>query len=366
MATGRPVAIFRDTDPTREKADATMTKTVYFNHGFSLRNAFGMIRAGSGGRVVIAASSKHGRLTPMVASCDLPLDEPEFDPSTDPDEYVGGLLANCLAAEADLFVPQRGLREVAVRIRLFEKAGIEVSLPADLETLDVIDDKLLFTRRIEGMGLPIATTTLATTGAELLQAVRALEDAGQRAIVKPPVGVFGSGFWIIDDIGVPYRMLSDESRRMPSAAIAYALDEAVTRGLEPRTLVCEMLPGTETSVDAVCQDGRTIAAVGRSKSRSNQLLSVEGPCVDLAREVIARFGLSGLVNVQMKERADGTQALLEINPRMSGGCMYTGVAGVNLPWISVALPLGLMEESEVPTPVGGALVAGVTEVMEIS
>lgn len=342
-----------------------MTKTVYFNHGFSLRNAFGMIRRGSGGSVLIAASSKHGRQTPMVASCDLPLDEPDFDPALNPDEYVAGLLANCIAAKVDLFVPQRGLREVASRMDMFQSAGIAMSLPADLETLDVIDDKLLFTARIEELGLPIARTTLATTGAELIQAVQALEDDGLRACVKPPVGVFGSGFWIIDDVGAPYRMLSDESRRMPSAAIAYALDDAGARGLDPKTMVCELLPGVETSVDAVCENGRTVAAVARSKNRNSQLLSVEGPCLDLAREVIRLFDLSGLVNVQMKERADGSQALLEINPRMSGGCMYTGVAGVNLPWISVALPLGMIRESDVPTAVGGALVAGVTEVMVI-
>lgn len=110
-----------------------------------------------------------------------------------------------------------------------------------------------------------------------------------------------------------------------------------------------------------------LTAIARKKRGSTQELHIEGEAIDLATRTIKAFNLHGLVNVQMKERhSDGSLALLEVNPRMSGGCIYTTFAGVNLPYLAVALELGLIANSDLPQPIGGQIVAATPDAIRLN
>ena len=170
------------------------------------------------------------------------------------------------------------------------------------------------------------------------------------------------GFWQIAPEISPFETLmkADEHQIAPAmirGALASARDPI-------RLLVLEYLPGTEWSLDCVCRDGRLIVGVARRKLGRAQRLEIDGPIFAIARHAIASFGLSGLINLQFKAASvddDSDVRLLEINPRMSGGCLYTRYSGVNLPWWHVALELGLGSEDAIPAPAGGALVAAVAD-----
>jgi hypothetical protein len=197
-------------------------------------------------------------------------------------------------------------------------------------------------------------------------AVAALATQGLAPCVKPPVGVFGAGFWRLDERrGLFEQLMDPDARRIGASVFRQALAEAPPGGA--RLLVLQHLPGDEWSVDCLCDAGRLIAAVARRKSRAHQQLETAGPAIDLARATIATFRLSGLVNVQSKAGTAGGDDphLLEVNPRMSGGCLYTAFSDVNLPWWQVALALGLADERDIPAPssptvapIGDAAVVG--------
>jgi hypothetical protein len=183
-----------------------------------------------------------------------------------------------------------------------------------------------------------------------------LEERGLGACIKPPCGVFGTGYWHLDPTAkLMSSLMQTERRRIAPDVVRAAITDARSVSL----LVSEYLPGTEWSVDCVCRDGRTIVAVARRKLGRAQLLETQGPPIDLAARAVAAFRLSGLINVQCRAAGmdDDDIRLLEINPRMSGGCLYTRFSGVNLPWWHVALELGLAAEADLPTPIAGALVA---------
>ena len=334
-----------------------MTPLVHLNAGHSLRNPIRMMREAADGRFRVSSSHLRGH-SAANAEADLSLREPRIDPDADPKGFAADMLGVCLEAGVDLLIPQRGVIAIADAAAAFRNAGIDVMTAGDGDTMRILDDKWEFTVEAARAGLPIAITRHASDLSSFDEHVAEIRDMGLDACIKPPIGVFGAGYWRLDDSRPLFRQIMDpDARRLSTDVARMAMESAAA---EDRVLVCEHLPGDEWSVDAVCQDGRTIIAVARVKQGPVQTLHVDGPAMEIARATIALFGLSGIVNVQMKERRDGTPALLEVNARMSGGCMLTAFSGVNLPYTAVGLRLGIIgSEGDIPQPIGGAKVSSI-------
>ena len=156
-------------------------------------------------------------------------------------------------------------------------------------------------------------------------------------IVKPTQGVGGDGvrFLTRTDLGLD-ALLGPVGPLLAASAMRQALAEAERI---PPILVMPYLDGPETSVDVLASSGRTLAAVPRCKIGRRRLIGGDPVLPRLAAEMVARFELDGLVNVQFRS-FQGRPALLEINTRPSGGLYQTAFAGVNLPWAAVQVALG--------------------------
>ncbi len=336
--------------------------SIWFNQGYSsTRDAIVMIRAGAEGRVRLVASHVDPGAAVLEAA-DTGFAEPVFSRDRD-DAYVDWCLGVCAERAIDLFVPQSRRGAVAARIAEFAAIGTRVSVAAPAETLALIDDKARFFQAATAIGIPMPWTREVGDVAGFDAAMTALADAGLAACIKPPHGVFGAGFWRLDRQTTLFDTLMDAEAHVIAPDIVRNAIAAATAPL--RLLVLECLPGTEWSIDCVCDGGALLVGVARRKDERTQLLEVEGPIFDIARTVIAAFKLSGLINVQLKADAAGSPRLLEINTRMSGGCSYTTHSGVNLPWWHVATALGLATADDIPTPVGGAVVAPVAASVRI-
>ncbi|QHT56794.1 ATP-grasp domain-containing protein [Cellulomonas sp. H30R-01] len=116
---------------------------------------------------------------------------------------------------------------------------------------------------------------------------------------------------------------------------------------EEDLLVQEMLPGDEYSVDVLAgPDGQVIAAVPRARLRVDSGVAVAGvtvrddELVATASAVARAVGLTSVANVQLKRDADGTPALLEVNPRFPGAMPLTIAAGVDMPSLTLDAVLG--------------------------
>lgn len=334
--------------------------TVWFNQGYSnLRDALVMIRAEARGRVRLLASHRDP-WAPVLAAADLGFVEPPFEREQPEGEaaYVDWCLSVCREHGVDLFVPQAARVTLARRAAAFTAVGTRLSLASNADGLELLDEKGRFYEAARQAGFPTPRVYEVTTVDGFDRALAALADAGMEPCVKPPVGVFGAGFWRLDEsLNLFQQLMTPDQRRLNAATVRRALAEAPAG--TARLLVMQLLPGAEWSVDCVAKDGATLAAVSRKKQRAHQEIETAGPVVELARAAIAHFKLSGLLNVQIKAagEGEGDPHLLEINPRMSGGCLYTAFSGVNLPWLHVASELNLPSK---PTPAGRpALVAAV-------
>ncbi|MFS0735855.1 ATP-grasp domain-containing protein [Sphingomonas sp. 1P06PA] len=318
-----------------------------------------MVRDGAGGRVRLLASHRDPA-APVLAAADEAFAEPDLDRRADPDGYAGWCIDQCAARGIDLFVAQNGRFDLADRAADFARVGTRLAVPADRATLELIEDKGRFHAAATDHGLPTPWTREIHDAPSFDAALAEAAALGHEPCVKPPHGVFAAGFWRLDP-AVPLfaTLMNPDAHRIAPAALRAAIADAP----DPvRLLVLQHLPGAEWSVDLVADAGTTLVAVARRKLARAQRLEADGPAIDIARDAVRAFGLSGLVNVQLKAATadDRDPRILEINTRMSGACRYTEHAGVNLPWIQIGTLLGLVDRAAIPHPTGGALVAPVT------
>jgi carbamoyl-phosphate synthase large subunit len=115
----------------------------------------------------------------------------------------------------------------------------------------------------------------------------------------------------------------------------------------------EFLPGREYTID-VLSDLEKIAliAVPRIRIQTRGGISTKGriildPEIELTcRQMAECIGIKGPCCMQMKESADGMLKLVEINPRMGGGTIFTTLAGANFPKMLV----DMVEGNEISIP----------------
>lgn len=343
-------------------------KTIWFNEGYSsIRDAVLMIQAARGPGLRVVASHRDAS-APVLAAADTAFVEPPIARGEDGDMTAYGdyCLRQCAEHGIDLFVAQRGLGKLAARADEFAAIGTRLAATATGEILALIDDKARFYDAALAAGIAMPWTREVNDAAAFDAACAELAGRGLDACVKPPHGVFGAGFWrLVPDQPLFATLMNADSHRIAPTAIRQAIASAPEA---LRLLVLEYLPGAEWSLDCLCRDGRMIAGVARRKLGRAQRLETDGPLFGIARQAVAAFHLSGLINLQFRAASlddDSDIRLLEINSRMSGGCLYTRYSGVNLPWWHVALELGIADEADLPVPVGGALVAAVGDAVAL-
>lgn len=352
--------------------------TVWYNHGYSsVRDALIMIREGArdaglplhpetAGLRLIA--SHRDPQAAVLDVADLAFIEPRFKRDTEEGaaEFVAWCLDVCRIHGVDLFVPQNGRALIATHAAAFEAIGTRVSVPASSEMLALIEDKAAFYEAALEVGLPMPLTIEVRDAIGFDAAVAEVRAAGLNPCVKPPEGVFGAGFWMLDDgCDLFSTLMNPEGHVIATEVVHRALAEP---GLGKRLLVMEHLAGVEWSLDCVCRDGELIVGVARRKEGRAQRLETDGPAFEIGRRAIAAFGLSGLINLQCRAARidDSDPRLLEINTRMSGGCVYTRFSGALLPWYHVATELGLIAPGDIPDPQPGALVAAIGDAVLIA
>jgi carbamoyl-phosphate synthase large subunit len=109
----------------------------------------------------------------------------------------------------------------------------------------------------------------------------------------------------------------------------------------------EFLPGTEYTVDVLSDlDGNAIVAVPRIRLETRGGISSKGRVVrnrELQEEcmrISESIGILGPCCIQMKESKHGRLKLVEVNPRLGGGTIFSTLAGANFPKMIVELAEG--------------------------
>ncbi|WAL70701.1 ATP-grasp domain-containing protein [Kitasatospora sp. YST-16] len=232
--------------------------------------------------------------------------------------FADAVLRLCRRHAIDVLVPtvDAELPALAGMLPQFEAAGVRVLVPPAEAVADCLDKWRLARACAGAVRLPGTRTLGPDGGADL--------PGGFPAIAKPRTGSGSRGVRTVTG---------------PAALAGLPRDHSY--------LLQELLPGTEYSVDVLTDaTGRTVAAVPRSRDRTDSGIVVAGRVLDApelsdaAERAVRALGLRGVLNVQLREDRDGRPALLEVNPRPPGGLSLSLAAGVDLARWAVAGLLG--------------------------
>lgn len=264
-----------------------------------------------------------------------------FQEPLDNEERIDWVIATALEHGIKVILAGRIGSFYEVARDRFEAAGLQlVTGGMSMDTFDNVDDKSRFTAEAERAGLACIPAVTVNTAQELAAAYELLSAQGE-VCIKPVVGIYGQGFWRFKADVEPFRCLENPDAREVDFDTYLSLYKASPE--RKPMLVMPYLPGSECSVDMVCEAGQPVAFVGRRKQGVHQTFERESAAVELALKAAAHFKCDGLVNVQTRDDHNGVPHLLEINPRYSGGIGYTRATGINLAGIFAVRRLGLAE-----------------------
>ena len=305
----------------------------------SQRDVIAGARAALPERVQILASHRQSR-PEITGLADVALREPQ-----DNEERVAWVIESACAHGIKVVLAGRVGHVYEAHRADFERAGLELVTGAlSLDTFERVDDKSVFTRDASAAGLACIPAITVHTQAELESAYDDLSRDGQ-VCVKPTRGIYGQGFWRVSDEVDPFRSFANaDSHEVNLSVFAQAYGQS---GQPKPLLVMPYMPGSECSVDMVCEAGKAVAFVGRRKQGLMQSFERDSAAVQLAVRAAEHFGCDGIVNVQTRDDANGQPHLLEINLRYSGGIGYTRETGVNLPGIFATRRLNLPQPLDV-------------------
>lgn len=100
----------------------------------------------------------------------------------------------------------------------------------------------------------------------------------------------------------------------------------------------QYLPGTEYTIDVLSNlEGEPIIAVPRIRLQTRAGISTMGKIVkdenisETCKSVAKYLKIRGPCCIQMKESEEGNLKIVEVNPRLGGGTIFTTLAGANFP-----------------------------------
>ncbi len=250
-----------------------------------------------------------------------------------PEDYLQWCLQTVSRRRVECLLPGHEQSFLTAHAAAFRALGCRVIAAAPAPVLPNLHRKdWVYQNCSEQVNLP--PYRVVREPAELIAAVEALETgAYDEVCIKPCVSVYGKGFG---------RITAQSARAgREREHVEQWLARNVHDGQCAPQLVMQFLPGHEYSVDIAAREGEMLAAVVRRKplSGSGQLLQHNPVLLEMARTMVAQFGLNAMVNIQFRDDVAGVSRLLEINPRASGGIGMSCVSGINLPEIALRAAL---------------------------
>jgi carbamoyl-phosphate synthase large subunit len=272
-----------------------------------------------------AAFIAAGDMNPLCATRAF-VDEFVTLPAAESPEFAQRCFEAARRMRIDLLVPlivESEFLPLGEAHELFDSIGCRLVLP-EREIVTRIGDKLEFAKFLREIGVP---------GPPTLEYSESLEVARFPIYLKPRRGSGSVG-----------------TARIESSS---TLHEAA-RGRSD-LIVQEVVEGSEFTVDAfAAEPGRVVAAVPRERIAIKAGVSVKGrtyrhPAIErIVRDVVEKSKTRGPANVQGILSANGSFAIIEMNPRFSGTLALTTAAGINF----ASLLIDMFEGKPIPDLLG--------------
>ncbi|MGD9932539.1 MAG: carbamoyl-phosphate synthase large subunit [Dehalococcoidia bacterium] len=300
----------------------------------SVHAAWALQRAGY--RAVMANSNPETVSTDFDTS-----DRLYFEPLDE--EGVRDLLENEQGSSAD--PPESIVQfggQTAINLALpLRRAGLPI-IGSSAETIDTAEDRRLFERFLQELGIPQPPGAGVTN---LEEAIKTAQQIGYPVLVRPSYVLGGRAMEIVQN---PTEMVT---------FLAQAAEAAQGRPV----LIDKFLDGREVEVDAIC-DGTAVLVPGimehieKAGVHSGDSMAVYPPqnldadeiqtLIDYTERIVLGMGAIGLTNIQyvvlQKEPGGGPRVfVLEVNPRASRTVPFLSkVTGVPMVQLAVSAMLG--------------------------
>ncbi|MBQ2954232.1 MAG: ATP-grasp domain-containing protein [Clostridia bacterium] len=313
-----------------------MKVRIWFNHWFSaVYQIIRMMREGCAEELEVIGSNRR-ESTVYKCQCDEWYVEPD---KIDDAAYVDYCLDFCREHRIDVFVPRRGLTEIAAQAERFEAAGVKLLVGVQGEMVRRLDDKIAAYELLR-QSVPecIPVCRVANSLAEFEAACQELTADGSRVCYKLGVDEGARSFRVVDDRVLQPRALYEKP------GFKLTLEQARTvlaqYDFSIPVLLMPYLEGPEISVDCMqCPDRKLIIPRYKMAGRYSEIRFDED-VLALSARLMDAVGADLPVNIQFRMHG-GQLYLLEINPRMSGGVQLSCEAtGINLPAIALNQLLG--------------------------
>lgn len=266
-------------------------------------NAIKSLRMGGFQGKIVATDSSY--LSPGFFMCEVN----EVIPEADNHSFIDRLNEIVEKYEVNLLLPTSGFDIYPYsefREQLIKRGAFPVV--SDMDSLVTCKDKMLTYDRLKGkFDLPFTTTDPTEIGTFPIMA-------------KPRYGKGSRDIMRLDN--------SDDIRYITSK-----MKDLIFQ---------EFLPGTEYTIDVLSDlEKKALMAVPRIRIQTKAGISTKGRIMrdrkieEECKQIADFIGIRGPSCIQMKEDVNGIVKLVEINPRMGGGTIFTTLAGANFPMMLI-------------------------------
>ena len=267
-------------------------------------------------------------------------------PASSEENYIQKICEICEEQGIHVILPitTRELIPLSEHKKTIESLGVKV-IVSDLEGLEIANHKgrLLHHQMKHETQIPIPDFGFAMGKVGFNEIAKSLFSAHEKLCFKPVEGNGSRGFGIITK-EVSDNFLTEKAGIMPLTLKEWSA--RMPKEFEDLMLISSYLPGKEYSVDLLCDRGKVLVCVPRSRDKMIGGISVAGTFENnftlkaFCMSLVNQLNLHGPIGIQFKEDANEMPHLLEINPRLQGTTSACELAGVNIPLLAVKLSIG--------------------------
>lgn len=268
-------------------------------------------------------------------------------PSANDPEFVGQLIEICTDKKIDIILPlvTRELFVFSRSLKAFEASGVKV-IVSPFEGLEIANDKIALYNHLRNRYIKVPDFRVACNITDLITAAKDLGYPDRPVVIKPGVSNGSRGIRILDARKNLYNLLFNEKPNNLYSTLD-DIERIVGSQIIPKMMVSEYLPGKELTVDSIIANGVIKTLLIRTRDKMNGGISVAGQFIEDKRvegyctDILRSLNLNGPIGIQLKQSADFTYKVLEINPRIQGTSVAAMGLNVNLPLLSVYEALGM-------------------------
>ncbi len=278
------------------------------------------------------------------------------------DNYIDTILGLVRQYQIDLIIAGSDGEALSLSFNkvVFAKEGCVVACPST-DVLSQLSNKLTTYKVLKNAGISCADFMEASTAEELQKSTEDMYDRHSEIVIKPAVSRGGRNVFVIR------RDIKGEQSYHGGRETHCSWDVFQTKyqkqiaDLFP-VVVMQRLFEPTYDIDVLGWEGNPINVIPRLRHNpagipfEGNTISMNAELVNLGKSVCKAFNLSWLLDIDVMCTSDERPVVLEVNPRMSGSCPASVIAGVPLFDNIVALSRG--EEPLLVEPKEGTVIVG--------